>query len=133
MNEAFKKMLMKKKEMEDPMSEGKKEARSSVLDDLMGNMNGRDGKKLGLKKVSVMAPDEKGLKEGLDKAKEIVGEEPSMEEESPEEESTESPEEEQMEDEHPEMEAQESDHSDKSPQELMEEIKKLKAELAARA
>lgn len=124
MNEAFKKMLAKKKGSGDGMSSGRQKARGSVLDDLMGNMDSRDGQKLGMKKVSVMAPSEEGLEEGLNKAKEVVDGLPESEE-MPEDESIESPEDQTME--------SSEDHSDKSPEQLMEEIRQLKAALAAKA
>lgn len=114
MNEGFKKLLAKKKSGSEEMSEGRKKARSSVLDDLMGNMDSREGKKLGMKKVSVMAPSEEGLKEGLEKAEEVLEGEDLMSD---------------MEDE----EELEEPLSEKSPEELIAEIERLKAELAAKA
>ncbi len=117
MNKAFEKMLAKKPDM----SEGRMKARSSVLDELMDNMDDRDSKKLGMGKVSVSADSKEGLKEGLDKAKDLVGKTPEMEslnpEESTEEEASESP----------EMEAEEHEPT---PEELMAEIEELKAKLA---
>jgi hypothetical protein len=118
MNDGFKKLLLKKKEKSGEMSEGRQKARGSVLDDLMGNMDSRDGQKLGMKKVSVMAPSEDGLKEGLEKAKEVV--DGKLPEGSEAEELGESHDEEEQE--------QPMEH--KSPEELMEEIERLKAELA---
>lgn len=50
-------------------------AKSDVLAKLRGEASDSMGEKLnGLKKVSVAAPDEEGLKAGLDKAKELLGE-----------------------------------------------------------
>lgn len=49
-----------------------KELRKMAMDD-MG-----EGLKSGLKKVTVAAPDEKGLKEGLEKAEDIVEDMPMM-------------------------------------------------------
>lgn len=113
MNEMFKKLLAKKKSSGEEMSPGRMKARSSVLDDLVGNMEGREGKKLGMKKVSVMAPDQEGLEEGLDTAKEVLGEENQLEAGMEAAES-------EMEDEESEM----------SPEEMMAEIERLKAQLA---
>lgn len=79
MNKAFEKMLAAKKAKSGEMPKKTMEARGSVLDDLMSNMDDRDSKKLGMNKVSVMAPDEEGLKKGLEKAKEVVGEMPEDE------------------------------------------------------
>lgn len=74
MNKAFEKLMAKKKASGDKMPEHRQEARSSVLDDLMHNMDDRHSKKLGgLKKVSVMAPSQEGLQKGLDLAKHVVG------------------------------------------------------------
>ncbi len=121
MNSAFQKMLAKKKA---DMPEGRMNARASVLDDLMGNMDDRDSKKLGMKKVSVTADSKEGLKEGLDKAKDVVDQHPGM---SDEDESMESPEEEASET--PEMEASEN-KDEPSTEELMAQIEELKAKLA---
>lgn len=81
---ASKKMDMGDEEM-DPMLA---KAKMSVLKDLhkhMGNMMGDD--MMGLKKVTVAAPDSEGLKKGLDKAEEMLPsnqESPEMKEEMPE-------------------------------------------------
>lgn len=131
MNKAFQKMLAKKQA---DMPEGRMKARSSVLDDLIGNMDDRESNKLGMGKVSVMSDSPEGLKEGLNKAKDVVDQVPDMEdsdmpehkdmmmsddEESPEHESEESPE---LED--------HEDHDKMIQQKLMEKIAELEARLA---
>jgi hypothetical protein len=76
MMDKLQKMLDKKhKKSEDPM---KKEAKLNVLKDLRGAAvdSMRDNLAHGLKKVSVMSDDKEGLKEGLDKAKELLEEVP---------------------------------------------------------
>ena len=122
MNKAFEKMLAKKKASDGEMPKQKMEARNSVLDDLMSNMDDRQSKKLGVKKVSVMADSKKGLEEGLDKAKEVIGdaESPEMEEDM-EHEASESP----------EHEMPEHDMSgDMSKEALMAQIEELKEKIA---
>lgn len=144
MNEMFKKLMEKKKEKDGPMSAHRKDARDSVLGDLMKNMDGRDSGKLGMKKVSVMSDSKEGLAHGLDKAKELVGHPDANDstDDDQNEENLESPEVEEAEhgsgtEDQPEMHAPENaeprEHEHKSPEELMSEIKRLKAELAAKA
>jgi hypothetical protein len=58
-----------------------KSAKMGVLDQIKGLAEDHmKGDIAGLKKVSVMAPDEEGLKEGLETAKEVVSEMPEKEE-----------------------------------------------------
>jgi hypothetical protein len=120
MSSAFEKLLAKKKAKGEMLPEQEQSARGSVLEDLIGNMGERQAKKLdGLKKVSVMADSEEGLKAGLDKAKDVVGKMPEAmdgDEESPEEEASESPDEEHEE--------------ELSKEELQAQIDELKAKLA---
>lgn len=114
MNDMMKKLLEKKSKDGKMLPDHEKEAKMSVLHDLKNHMNDMMANKVdGLKKVSVMSDSPEGLKEGLDKAQELLhhpkdselalpsdsdkesGE--SLEEEaseSPEEEALESPEEE---------------------------------------
>ena len=104
-------MKMMKKLMEDKgmceMDPTSKKAKSSVLQeisDMAGKSMGEDVK--GIKKVSVMSNDSSGLKEGLDKAKELVeGKDESANDESPAEE--------------------DSELSDMSPEEIDALLKKL--------
>ncbi len=76
--------LMKLKEMKKGSGEMRpveKNAKMSVLKDLIGEAGNEMSSGLhGLKKVSVMAPNQRGLEKGLDKAKQLV--EGSSEEES---------------------------------------------------
>lgn len=84
----MKKMLGKKPRIQD---EDKKMAKLKALKELKDNMSSMAqdglGKALSMKKVTVAAPDTDKLKEGLDKAKELVGEMPNDKgpEEQPEE------------------------------------------------
>jgi hypothetical protein len=56
-------------------------AKSDVLSGLQSEGSEPMGEKLaGLKKVSVAAPSQEGLEQGLDKAKELLGEMPNGEE-----------------------------------------------------
>lgn len=73
MNDLKKLMEMKGKKKLDPMA---KKAKLGVLGELKkyaSDMMTNDVK--GLKKVTVAAPDEEGLEEGMDKAKELLGSE----------------------------------------------------------
>ena len=73
------KMLEKKGKKLSPI-EGK--AKKDVLSGLSDEMGGKLGERLsGLKKVSVAAPSKEGLEEGLDKAKELLGDMPEEESE----------------------------------------------------
>lgn len=73
----FEKMLAKKGKKVSPVEQ---KAKKDVLSDLSGQASGMMGDKLGsLKKVSVLAPDEKGLKKGLDSAKELLSAMPEVE------------------------------------------------------
>ena len=76
----MKKMLGKKPRVQD---EDKKMAKLKALKELKDNMSSMAqdglGKALSMKKVTVAAPDSDKLKEGLDKAKELVGEMPDDE------------------------------------------------------
>lgn len=77
----FKKLLEKKKQEGKQMSPERLEAKQKVLSELRGMANESIGKDLpGLKKVTVASDSDEGLKEGLDKAEEVVEEMPSEEE-----------------------------------------------------
>ena len=125
MNPMFQKIIDKKKAEGKSMSPVHKEAKGSVLSDLMDHLEGMGMDKVkGMKKVSVASDSKEGLKTGLDKAKELVSGHESDDsqvddemEESPEHEASESPEEES------------SEHEEKSPEELQAEIEELKARL----
>ena len=81
-HEMFKRMLEKKK----PLSDVERDAKSGVLKDLRDYASGLMKERLdGLKKVTVASDSEEGLKEGLEKAEEILEtKEESSEEEDPE-------------------------------------------------
>ena len=114
---SFKEVLMKGRKVgEGPY----KDAKMSMLKELrsvMGEEMGNDIK--GLKKVTVASPDQEGLEEGLDKAKEIV-------EEMPEKESG-------MAEKMPEMDSETEEKEDEMPMHKSsaeEKIAKLEQELA---
>lgn len=91
--------LMKKKEGAEPLDENYKNAKMSMLEALRDEMHGMmKGDLDGAKKVEVLSDSAEGLKHGLDKAKDIVAEKASEDEESPEHESEEGPEAEAKED-----------------------------------
>lgn len=89
--EDMKKLLGKKDKNVDPM---KKEAKLSALKGLKSEMSSmmQDGLKGKMNKVTVAAPDKEHLKEGLDKAKEIVEEVPGDEHEAEDQEQEDTPE-----------------------------------------
>jgi len=135
----LKKMMEKRMEKQPPMDENRKKAKLDAIRALHSDMQGMLGDGLGdhvenLKKVSVAAPDTEHLKEGLDKAKELVSsmpEEESHEEESSEE--TASPAEmlkdKMMEgQEHEKEEEMQMEDIMKQLMELKEEVKRLKGE-----
>lgn len=65
--------LMEKKKSGKPMDEGYKKAKMTMLQALKDDMSGMMGNEMkGMKKVTVAAPDEEGLKEGLNKAEELM-------------------------------------------------------------
>lgn len=127
--------LMEKKKKEakplDPMYASSKMSMLQALKDEMSGMMKGDLEHKGMKKVEVAAPDSEGLKEGLDKAKEVVGHE--GEEESPEHEASESTEEESAEGEANPSEEVEELAQDASSEELDEMIKKLEELKAKKA
>lgn len=76
----FGKLLEKKKAEAKPMSDLHKKSKMSMLQSLRDEMGGMMSEDLKpgheMKSVEVAAPDEAGLSEGLDKAKELVAGEP---------------------------------------------------------
>lgn len=97
--------------MKKDMMPHEKKAKMSVLEELQKQAADAMGGKLdGVKKVSVMAPSKEGMKEGLEKAEEILEGMPEGESEMPE-----------MEEEH-EM---EDDMGCKTPEEVDQKIMKL--------
>lgn len=71
-------LIAKKKAKGDVLDPMEASAKSSVLKNLMSDMGDLDSAKLGkVQKVTVAAPDKKGLEEGLEKAKEVVEEQDS--------------------------------------------------------
>lgn len=143
MNPAFQKLLEKKKQSGEGMSQTQHDAHSSVLADLMNVLGSKGMSDIkGAKKVTIASDSKEGLQAGLDKAKEAVdnheeqegADDESMED--PAEEGTESPDQEAAEgqDEEsqghgdaPDMKAEGSDDSASSKD---EEIAQLKARLA---
>lgn len=101
MIEKFKDLLRKKAKEGKFLDENSKKAKEEMLDEIDEIMNEKGQKELkGLKKVTVAAPTEEGLKEGLDKAKDIIGNVKEIQEEI----STDSMEEENIEEENMEEE-----------------------------
>ena len=127
-------MFDKKKKGEgEEMHPAMKKAKMGVLKHLSDMASEAMGGKLhGLKKVTVASDSEEGLKEGMDKAKEIVekGKIPGDSHEiadmsdSEEHEASESPAEEELE--------QETGEEDLSPEEIEKKIAELKALLASK-
>lgn len=118
------KLLMKKHGEGKVLGKAAAKAKSSVLEDLMSDMFDQDGDKVkGLKKVTVASNSPKGLEKGLDKAKEMLGDEGIADEDMPEgEESAEHEAEES-----PELEASEHEGEDEmSPEEIEAKIAELK-------
>ena len=118
------KLLMKKHGEGKVLGKAAAKAKSSVLEDLMSDMFDQDGDKVkGLKKVTIASNTAKGLKKGVEKAEEMLGEGGMSDEDMPEmEESAEHEAEES-----PEME--ESEHEgeeDMSPEEIEAKIAELK-------
>lgn len=131
MNKAFEKLLAKKKAMGDEMPKQRMDARSSVLDDLMSNMDGRQSDKLGMKKVSVMSNSKEGLQSGLDKAKDALSDESPEDAEHDMDGMDSSDEDEQSEDEQdPDNLAMHGQHEEMDKEQMQAEIEMLKAKLA---
>lgn len=104
------KMLQKKKgksEMPEKQAKAKMDVLNELMDMMSKNIEGKVG--AGLKKVTVAAPDDKGLEEGLEMAEELVSSEPESEESD-------------------EMESEESDEMESEEKPNMEEEMKAMAE-----
>ncbi len=126
--------LIEKKKIR-PLDEDEKDAKLGVLGDLRDLAKGSMGDKIkGLKEVKVASDSKEGLRRGLDKAEEIMDQDPEMhdedapvskasEEESDEHESEESPEQEM--EEHKPFDEMSEEELDQKLQELME-LKKRK-------
>lgn len=133
---ALKKIIEKKKKEGKTLSPVHKQARNTVLEDLMDHLGemGLDKVK-GLKKITVASDSKEGLAKGLDKATEMVEKSPmdAMEDEDvsdhganeSEEESEESPE-------HEMAEEEESEESPESEEEIKQKIAELEAKLKAK-
>lgn len=125
----MKKMLGKAPKVQD---EDKKMAKMKALKELRDNMSemAQDGlgKALSMKKVTVAAPDTENLKEGLDKAKDLVNEMPNGEEKPEDENEDDKPESENEDD---MSENEDEDYSEDlleecdTPEEIDELMKKL--------
>lgn len=73
MNEEMMKMLMKKKKDGKELSDSDKKAKLSAIKEMKDMASEMMSEKLkGLKKVTVASPSEEGLKEGLEKAEELI-------------------------------------------------------------
>lgn len=80
MKDKIMKMLMDKKKAGKELSENEKNAKLKIVGDLKKLAEDAMANDIkGMKKVTVAAPTEEGLKEGLEKAEEIVSEQPEME------------------------------------------------------
>jgi hypothetical protein len=91
----FEKLLAKKMKDGKKMSDNEKEAKSGVLSEMKDMASKMMGDKVkGIKKVTVASNSDEGVKKGLEKAKELLGQEseesPEMEESETEESSEES-------------------------------------------
>lgn len=119
---ALKKIIDKKKKEGKTLSPVHKEARSSVLEDLMDHLSdmGMDKVK-GLKKVTVASDSKEGLTKGLDKATEMVEKSPmeAMEDEEVSDHGAN------------ETEEHEDESEDESEEDIKQKIEELKAKLEA--
>jgi len=86
MNGKFKELLMKKAKEGKTISADDAKQKMTVLDQLSSMMGGEMADKMkGMKKVSVMAKDDEGLKAGLEKAEEVIDDSEDDEKEEKEE------------------------------------------------
>jgi hypothetical protein len=123
-------LMRKKAEKGDVLSKSHAKAKSGILQELMDDMMGMEGDKVkGLKKVTVASNSPMGLKKGLEKAEDIVGEMPEGEEMPEDEKMAEEEPSEEME-ESPEMEVAEEEGEEENVEDLKAEIEKLKEKLA---
>jgi len=75
----FKELLMKKKAQGKVLSPEAAQQKMEVVKELMESMGEDMGERIkGMQKVTVAAPDKKGLKEGLEKASEVIDGVPEM-------------------------------------------------------
>lgn len=128
--EKFHKLLENKAKSQKPMSSPEKDAKLRAIQEMRKMASDEMAVPLhGLKKVTVASNNPEGIKEGLDKAKELMDHphdsEPMEHDEIGDDESEESPEEEQSE-EVPD----EKDADDMSPEELQMKIAELQKILA---
>jgi len=126
------KLMMKKHGEGKVLGKSAAKAKSSVLEDLMGDMFDQEGDKVkGLKKVTIASNTSKGLKKGVEKAEEMLDEGGMSDEDMPEGEKLADAEEEMPEaEESSDMEmAEAEDEEEMSKDELLAEIDRLKAEL----
>ena len=114
MHKDLEKLFRKKLEEKGPISEKEQKARDSVYDDLSEMADEEMVKPL--KAVKVMSDSKEGLKEGLEKAQEVIGDGEESEEESSEESASEGEESEEME--------------EMSEEELMKKLEEIKSALA---
>lgn len=129
MNKMFEKIIAKKKAEGKPMSSAHKEAKGSVLSDLMEHLGSMGLDKVkGMKKISIASDSKEGLKKGLSKAEEMV--EGGAEAADDSEMSDHGQGLEASEDESPEHEMMESPEEEKSEEDKDAEIAELKAQLA---
>lgn len=120
--------MFDKKKKGPMLSDNERNAKMSVLKDLRNQASQSMGNRLkDMKKVTVSAPDEQGIKAGLEKAKELIaGKHGEPMEGSPEEEGSESPLEEELEEAHGDISPDEDDVPG-TPEEIDEKIKELLA------
>lgn len=120
------KKIMERKGNKKPLSPVEKDAKMSVVEEMRKMAQEAMGDKLkGLKKVTVASNDPEGLEEGLDKAKDLIGEMPKEDEEGSEDEMSElSPEDAHKAEEEMSMSDDDSD-SDMSEDDLDAKIQKL--------
>lgn len=140
LDKMMQKIIEKKKRAGDVLDENEQTAKHSVLEDLLGHLDGMDGEKVkGMKKVTIASDSKEGLQHGLAKAADMVEKGPMTElnrepeegdvadhahEDMDSEEQEESPEHEAG-----ESEEEESAEHEESPEELQAKIEELKAKL----
>lgn len=134
-NPMFQKLLAKKKAEGKGISAVHKDAKSSVLDDLMEHLGGMGMDKInGMKKISVASDSKMGLSKGLEKAKELISKDPAeamQGDDEMSEDGSNDPEAEGSQMEEAGESSDEESSEDKSPEEMKAEIEELKAKIAA--
>jgi hypothetical protein len=127
-NPMFDKLIAKKQAEGKSMSAVHKNAKGSVLEDLMEHLSGAGMDKIkGMKKVSVASDSKLGLSKGLEKAKEMISKDPMEAIENDEEMSDEGP----NDAEAPGSQLDPESESHESDEDLHSQIAELKAQLAA--